>query len=155
MIKKLILDKVRWARGDTPNIQLLNDSGKLCCLGVCMAQEGVSPQQLLNVGEVHEPYRYSDDPLNERVIDYLVDKTIDFVEDEDTGEEIEEAEFEDRPIAGYAIDINDSRDTNDEEKVNKLNELFSVIGIEVVLVDTPEEAAALGGLPVDFAKDLS
>ena len=151
MIKKLVLDKVRWARGDTPTIQLLNDAGKMCCLGYCLGQEGMPARYLLNVGEPEEAYAYGDYDIDDDVVEYLVEKRIETEEDEDSGEESEIVKFIDKGIVSNAIGINDAGDTTDEQKVEALNEIFSKVGIEVVLVDTPEEAAALGGLPVDYA----
>jgi hypothetical protein len=143
MIKKLILDKVRWLRGGHENTLLLNWQGGMCCLGFCMAQEGATAEQLLGLGEPDEVYGRTDTSGKQvlGVIDYLV---------KDAGEDDGDPRYYNTRLTTEAISINDDEETTDQEKVSMLNKLFLEEGIEVVLVDTPEEAETLSGLPVGF-----
>lgn len=137
----LILDRVRWARGTStagPANKLLSAiNGSMCCLGYCMAQEGVPREVLLSQGEPADALgaccEYSGP-----VPGYLVNA------------DDEHWLFSDTDLTGEAMSINDNSASTDEEKVTELNELFNLVGIRVVLVNTPEEVDAMGGIPVDF-----
>lgn len=144
MTKKLILDKVQWARGGEPVTRLLDRKGRMCCLGFLMGQEGVSTKTLIDEGE---PAEAMNSLADDNCPPYLCTK-----EDADVdGSQYDYCvQYSDTDFTATAMGINDDPNTDDAGRVEALNRLFSSVGVEVVLVSTPEERAALGGLPVGF-----
>jgi hypothetical protein len=150
-LEKLVIDRQRWARGAPPRPQrevnfLLGGDGTLCCLGFCMAQLGVPAYVLLKEGKPYKAIR-ENDVFFDNVSDMLVDAEEETVDD---GEgEYEETMYRDSALVTLAIDANDSEKITEPEREALIKKVFAPF-CEVIFVDTPEETAALCGMPVDF-----
>lgn len=152
MTELLILDKERWMRGSPvgSNTRLLDYNGKMCCLGFCMAQNRFPACDLMDTSEPSQAV------IGLRGMGSCPEYLVYGSKEELSSSKIEEGtvSFNDTSFTCDAMSVNDDSLTSDEQKVCALNKLFKEVGVEVVLVDTPEQCEALGGLPANFAKDL-
>jgi hypothetical protein len=161
---KLVLDRMQWARGNSPNnvgISMFQErSAKpacMCCLGYACAQSGVHRDSLDALGEPFEvangerrseygPGANHADVYEDTRVPHFLIKPDRLLAHEDP--------FIGSVIASKCIDINDDEETTDEEKIAQLREALAPYDWEVELVDTPEEREAAGGLPVGFGTTI-
>ena len=144
----VVLDRIEWNRGKDKDVRLLSElDGSKCCLGYLMAQAGTPVSVLSGYGEPAEALGAAGNMSG--CPQYLVSMC--------PGCDLDGYEsdiYRDTLLTTEAISINDDTETDDEQKLSGLNQTFKPVGVSFVLVDTPEQRAAMGGLPVDFARDV-
>lgn len=157
--RTLILDRERWARGDAPTNgaernELLDERGCMCCLGFACGQAGILPSTLLHQAE---PEGLLNDSYEGRwlvtiVPEVLAGRVVDIDEDDQAEPPGTLEWFTNTSLTADLMNINDQAGLTDERRVEALNEKLNPLGVTVVLVDTPAERAALGGLPAYFGE---
>ena len=119
---KYVIDRSKWAcalnTNDEPRLEavhmkhigdsmLLNDKGRMCCLGQCSSQSGVSDRSLDGVGT----------PTELRIIDPVTVDRIDWMCDND--------------IASVMMGVNDSEWITEDQREAQLIELAAQAGHEL------------------------
>lgn len=121
-VKKFVIERDRWLRGDEENSRLLRPSdGKMCCLGFYGLACGLSEERILDVGEPCELSRAFPDWLVENVPNDW------------------NARYPDEPellthntgAASSLMSDNDSTEIDDSERERRITETFAFHGVEV------------------------
>lgn len=113
-LDKLVIDRQRWARGESQSTRLLGEDGKLCCLGFCMAQLGVSRVALLGQGLPHEAI----DEQSEFLAN--VEGTLVTTNESDDGEGGCYLQYADTELVTEAINANDASDITEAEREERI-----------------------------------
>lgn len=165
-MQKLVLDRKRWARGlrfeeitEGENVSLTNallgGDGCMCCLGFHLAQCGVPRAALLGEGCPEELAANLADEMGLSPEDgQALDPIPSYLTTYSAGDDELARGWSDTPLTDAMMLINDDPDIeSDEERVEKLNAALRErrVKLEIVLVATPEECEAAGGLRADFA----
>lgn len=115
-MKKLVIERSRWQRGDKHKAALLTGEGTMCCLGFLAVDCGATPGDIL-------------DETTPEIVPNIAWP-------EDVIEENEAAgRFHDSRWTCKAIDINDSPTLSEEYRERDLAEHFAKIGYELEFVE--------------------
>lgn len=147
----IVLDKVRWARGEIPKYRFANFlvsgcDGSLCCLGYCMGQLGFPIGCLVGNGQPQDAAGECGQPGC--APDFLV-------HEEEQGSDMwgeRPPNFTDSILVTEAISINDDERLTDDERIFSLNNTFEHENIKFILVDTPQQCETAGGLPANYTE---
>jgi hypothetical protein len=155
-MQKLILDAKRWARGERKDQDgplqnlLLGKDGCLCCLGYWLATLGINGDTLFTEGTPEDVCSLIAEARRDRNDGDAIEPIPSYLATWD-------AEFglwKDSLLSERLVAINDDTFIEDPERVAQMNEALRLGGepLEVVLVETPEECEAAGGLSASFGK---
>lgn len=117
---KLEIDRSIWrCGGDTPELvekfgttKLLNNKGKMCCLGILGSKMGIPNNHLIDQFEPHD--------IKELYPDYY--DLVYPIEDEAMN------------LNDEAMSLNDDKDISNEEREDKLTKLFKTNNIEITFI---------------------
>lgn len=129
-MKRLVIDRTTWLRGDSKNSSLLRtEDGKMCCLGFCALQAGFTPEQ---IEDKPEPTGVStiDDPD-----DLWPDGILERIEDTDPETDELVVEYCTTLVTDELMATNDNENLLDSEREKKITSLFASIGITAEFVN--------------------
>jgi len=125
---KLVIKRKTWLRGATGGSGsscLLDDKGRMCCLGFFGRARGLRPKEIRNVGTPSGVCEY-DDKAVVKIFGPLV-----------VLQEYKESEgyVEDSDLADHLMTANDDEDISDKSRETKIKKLFAKIGVKVTFVE--------------------
>lgn len=131
-LKKLIINRAKWARGGkNGSAALLNSAGNMCCLGFACARLGFTKDQLADEGEPLSLAESLEDVEKIRKLGGLV--TI--VTDESWDDEDEEIHtYDNSKWSSEAIYINDDDSISDKMREYRLKPILRRAGFDVKFV---------------------
>lgn len=119
-VKRFVVRREKWMRGlNKYDTRLLDDDGKMCCLGFVCVQCGMAPETIHDLGTPEDVASYdcgSPEPVT---------GVLGFYDDE-------RGRWCDNALTRDAISINDDGDIDDAERERRLSELFAKHGYEMV-----------------------
>jgi hypothetical protein len=147
------IDRAKWLHGqpEAPNSRLLDDQGRMCCLGFCALALGLSRNQIDGLGEPGEVdlLDVSGDPVSPWP------ETFVYVSADEDGRVSRDTIF-----SGELISLNDESESGDRElgqtiaefradKERRLIAKFAEIGYEAVFVGEYPDHGAPAAPPLD------
>lgn len=125
-IKELKINYRKWLHGERRDgvSCLLNEHGKMCCLGFECIARGLDKEAIL--------HRWSPESVVQANmisnINHMTHKGIN------------------TDLVNKAIDINDAEDINDKTRIQKLKKLFRKRGIKLSFTNLPRRLKLVGGI---------
>lgn len=127
-IKEFTVDVSKWCRGGiNGDPSLLNEEGFMCCLGFLSKACGIEEYEMTCIAD---PENLEDESL----FDFLPKELLEFKKMDD-----EESTYPSNTLLCQdLIDINDSKEITDHDRMSKLKYKFESIGIDIKFVNTEE-----------------
>ena len=124
MMKKLVIDRSKWARGgEGGDAALLNRRGNMCCLGFACIAAGFNWDEIF----VADPASL---PLNPTDLDNFWVSRLVLYDNDEFGDILNHTD-----LASEAIDINDNINLPEETREAKLIQLFKNRDIELEFIN--------------------